>query len=67
MPGLAIVACGVSHVKSTAEVGYIHLKRENACKKLERTRITLVDPTPCKEIFTQYALHAFNALHFAIN
>ena len=48
VPGLATVPCGGTHVNSTAEVGYINLKRENAGKNLERIRITLVDPTPSK-------------------
>lgn len=46
--GLATVPCGGTYVNSTAEVGYINLKRENAGKNLERIRITLVDPTPSK-------------------
>ena len=42
--GLATVPCGGTHVKSTAEVGFIKLKRERNGKNVERVYITLDDP-----------------------
>lgn len=39
--GLATVPCGGTHVKSTAEVWRIHLKRKRANKGVERIYITL--------------------------
>jgi Ser-tRNA(Ala) deacylase AlaX len=42
--GLATVPCGGTHVKSTAEVGYVHLKRKRANKGIERIYITLENP-----------------------
>ena len=41
--GFAEVPCGGTHVKSTAEVGHIHLKRARASKSTERIEITLVN------------------------
>lgn len=41
---IAKVPCGGTHVNSTAEVGMVKLKRDNAGKGIERIRITLVDP-----------------------
>jgi len=43
IPGLATVPCGGTHVKSTAEVGYVHLKRKRANKGVERIYITLAN------------------------
>lgn len=42
--GLATVPCGGTHVKSTREVGYVHLKRKRANKGVERIYITLEQP-----------------------
>jgi len=42
---IAKVPCGGTHVNSTAEVGLVKLKRDNAGKGLERIKITLVDPS----------------------
>jgi Ser-tRNA(Ala) deacylase AlaX len=39
--GFAQVPCGGTHVKSTAEVGYIALKRSRPGKAIERVEITL--------------------------
>lgn len=39
--GLATIPCGGTHVKSTAEVGHVTLKREKVGKNVERIRITL--------------------------
>jgi len=41
--GFAQVPCGGTHVKSTAEVGYITLKREHPGKSIERIEIRLID------------------------
>ena len=41
---IAKVPCAGTHVNSTAEVGMVKLKRDNAGKGIERIRITLVDP-----------------------
>jgi len=41
--GFAEVPCGGTHVKSTAEVGYVNLKRKNIGGSKERIEITLVD------------------------
>ena len=41
--GFARVPCGGTHVKSTAEVGYISLKRVNIGRGKERIEITLLD------------------------
>ena len=41
--GFSKVPCGGTHVKSTAEVGYITLKRVNICGGKERVEIRLVD------------------------
>lgn len=41
--GFAQVPCGGTHVKSTAEVGFIKLKREHPGKSIERIEIKLVD------------------------
>lgn len=40
--GFSKVSCGGTHVKSTAEVGYITLKRSNVGKGKERIEIYLV-------------------------
>lgn len=42
---IAKVPCGGTHVNSTAEVGLVKLKRDNAGKGIERIKITLVDPS----------------------
>ncbi len=44
--GLATVPCGGTHVRSTAEVGFVELKRECRGKGVERIKITLKDPEP---------------------
>lgn len=41
--GFAQVPCGGTHVRSTAEVGYIELKREHPGKAIERIEIRLID------------------------
>ena len=41
--GIAKVACGGTHVRSTAEVGFVRLKRVNVGKGKERIEIRLVD------------------------
>lgn len=41
--GFAKVPCGGTHVKSTGEVGFVHLKRKNTGGGKERIEITLVD------------------------
>jgi Ser-tRNA(Ala) deacylase AlaX len=41
LPNLATVPCGGTHVRSTAEIGAIELKRDRANKGVERIRITL--------------------------
>jgi Ser-tRNA(Ala) deacylase AlaX len=41
--GFAQVSCGGTHVKSTAEVGVITLKRMRPGKSVERIEIRLVD------------------------
>ncbi|MDW9178598.1 alanyl-tRNA editing protein [Legionella pneumophila] len=41
--GFSRVSCGGTHVKSTAEVGYITLKRVNVGKSKERIEIYLVE------------------------
>lgn len=41
--GFAQVPCGGTHVNSTAEVGYVTLKREKPGKGIERIEITLVE------------------------
>jgi Ser-tRNA(Ala) deacylase AlaX len=41
--GFAQVPCGGTHVKSTAEVGFVTLKREHPGKGIERIEIRLVD------------------------
>jgi Ser-tRNA(Ala) deacylase AlaX len=50
--GFSKVACGGTHVKSTAEVGYVSLKRKNIGKAKERIEITLVDQD--KGLLTKY-------------
>lgn len=42
--GFAQVPCGGTHVRSTAEVGFVTLKRDRPGKSLERIEIRLVDP-----------------------
>ncbi len=44
--GFAQVPCGGTHVKSTAEVGYVTLKRDRPGKSIERIEIRLVDDAP---------------------
>lgn len=44
--GFATVPCGGTHVRSTAEVGLVELKRECRGKGVERLKITLKDPAP---------------------
>jgi len=44
--GFAQVPCGGTHVNSTAEVGYVTLKRDRPGKGIERIEIKLVDDTP---------------------
>lgn len=41
--GFAQVPCGGTHVKTTAEVGFVTLKREHPGKSIERIEIRLVD------------------------
>lgn len=41
--GFAQVPCGGTHVKSTKEVGFVHLKRARSCKGVERIEIALRD------------------------
>lgn len=41
--GFSKVPCGGTHVKSTAEVGYINLKRKNIGGGKERIEITLIE------------------------
>lgn len=43
--GFAEVPCGGTHVKSTAEVGFVTLKRAHPGKAIERIEIRLVDDT----------------------
>ncbi len=42
--GFAQVPCGGTHVRSTAEVGYVTLKRERPGRGIERIEIRLVTP-----------------------
>lgn len=42
--GFARVPCGGTHIRSTAEVGVIFLKRKNIGKGKERIEVTLQDP-----------------------
>lgn len=46
LPNIALVPCGGTHVRSTAEIGAIDLKRDRANKGVERIRITLQDMQP---------------------
>jgi len=46
--GFAEVPCGGTHVRSTAEVGYVTLKREHPGKSIERIEIRLIDDSPLK-------------------
>jgi Ser-tRNA(Ala) deacylase AlaX len=41
--GFAQIPCGGTHVNTTAEVGYVTLKREHPGKSIERIEIRLVD------------------------
>lgn len=41
--GLSKVSCGGTHVKSTAEVGFVTLKRKNVGSSKERIEIVLMD------------------------
>ena len=41
--GFAEVPCGGTHVKSTAEVGFITLKRSRPGRSVERIEINLLD------------------------
>lgn len=43
--GFSKVSCGGTHVKSTAEVGFIALKRKNIGGSKERIEITLIEDT----------------------
>ena len=43
--GFSKVPCGGTHVKSTAEVGFITLKRKNIGSSKERIEISLIDET----------------------
>lgn len=45
--GFAEVPCGGTHVRSTAEVGMIKLKRSHPGKGVERIEITLEDTVSC--------------------
>lgn len=45
----AQVPCGGTHVDSTAEVGYVTLKREHPGKSIERIEIRLVNTEPTSE------------------
>ncbi len=45
--GFAEVPCGGTHVKSTAEVGFVTLKRKNIGASKERIEISLVDDSIC--------------------
>lgn len=44
--GFSKVPCGGTHVKSTAEVGFVQLKRKNIGCSKERIEITLTDGNP---------------------
>lgn len=44
--GFAQVPCGGTHVNSTAEVGFVTLKRDRPGKSIERIEIRLVDNAP---------------------
>lgn len=46
LPGVALVPCGGTHVRSTGEIGEIDLKRDRANKGVERIRITLKNDQP---------------------
>lgn len=46
IPGFATVPCGGTHVRSTAEVGFVDLKRERSGKSVERIKIILKDSSP---------------------
>lgn len=46
LPKIAMVPCGGTHVRSTAEIGAIELKRDRANKGVERIRISLKDAQP---------------------
>lgn len=46
LPNIAMVPCGGTHVRSTAEIGAIDLKRDRANKGVERIRITLQNTQP---------------------
>lgn len=46
----AQVPCGGTHVKSTAEVGFVKLKRDRPGKSIERIEIRLVDDSVSKSI-----------------
>jgi Ser-tRNA(Ala) deacylase AlaX len=41
--GFAEVPCGGTHVKSTAEVGFVSLKRSHPGKGIERIEIKLIN------------------------
>lgn len=49
--GFSKVPCGGTHVKSTAEVGFVTLKRKNIGGSKERIEITLVEDAHSKELF----------------
>ncbi len=46
LPNIAMVPCGGTHVRSTAEIGAIDLKRDRANKGVERIGITLQNTQP---------------------
>jgi Ser-tRNA(Ala) deacylase AlaX len=50
--GFAQVACGGTHVNSTAEVGYVTLKREKPGKSIERIEIRSLMGSPTLSFFT---------------
>lgn len=49
--GFSKVPCGGTHVKSTAEVGFVTLKRKNIGGSKERIEITLVEDNHSKRLF----------------
>jgi Ser-tRNA(Ala) deacylase AlaX/predicted acetyltransferase len=50
--GFAQVPCGGTHVRSTAEVGMVTLKRDRPGKGIERIEIRLVEPDKIERIMT---------------
>jgi len=49
--GFAQVPCGGTHVDSTAEVGYVTLKRDRPGKSIERIEMRLIDNNPLPNTF----------------